>query len=424
MRLLSHGWLEEHTMEVLRTQNLKKLIAADHHGRFKVYYPHVPGLKEGTCLDIHSKVLVVDDEWARIGSANICNRSMGLDTECDLTFEARGDARHTVTIRDFRNRLLGEHLDVDPKDVQSAIERAGSLNAAIASLQKDGRTLKVLDKLPEWSDAVIEAASIADPEELVELHRLVQEFSSDMTTDRSRPAWGKIALFALVIAALTAAWHYTPLKGLITPERISMWADEFSAIRWAPLVVLAAYTPACFIMFPRPLITLFAVLAFGPWLGFTYAMSGILIAAAATYYAGFLMDRRTVKRIAGAKVARLSEVLRDNGLLAVTALRLVPLAPFFVEGLVAGAIRIKLWHFLLGTFIGMLPGALAATIFGDQLEAALHDPSRINYGVVAGVALVFVVGTLAVRRWLKGQIRGAHAAKHGAAEPAPARAAR
>jgi uncharacterized membrane protein YdjX (TVP38/TMEM64 family) len=406
VRLLSHGWLEEHTMEVLRTQNIRKLIAADRHRRFKVYYPHVPGLKEGTCVDIHSKVMVVDDEWLRIGSANICNRSMGLDTECDLTFEARGDTRHAETIRAFRDQLLGEHLGVDPREVANAIERHGSLNAAIASLQGGERTLKTLDKLPEWSDAIVEAASIADPEELVELHRLSQEFSSDMTTDRSRPAWGKLFLFALVIAALTAAWHYTPLKGLVTPDRISAWSEGFAALPWAPLVVLAAYTPACFVMFPRPLITLFAVLSFGPWLGFTYGMSGILIAALVTYLAGLLMDRRTVRRIAGARVERLSEVLRDNGLLAVTALRLVPLAPFFVEGLVAGAIRIKLWHFLLGTFIGMLPGALAATIFGDQLEAALHDPSRINYGVVAGVALVFVVGTLAVRRWLKSQIRG------------------
>src|SRR5215813_11504096 len=92
VRLLSHGWLEEHTMGVLRTHNIRRLVAADRNGRFRVYYPYVPGLKDGTCVDIHSKVLVVDDEWLRIGSANICNRSMGLDTECDLTFEARGDA--------------------------------------------------------------------------------------------------------------------------------------------------------------------------------------------------------------------------------------------------------------------------------------------------------------------------------------------
>src|SRR5215813_3591929 len=121
-------------MEVLRTHNIRRLVAADRNGRFRVYYPYVPGLKDGTCVDIHSKVLVVDDEWLRIGSANICNRSMGLDTECDVTFEAQGDVRKAAVIRRFRDRLLGEHLGVGRDEVEAAIERSGGLNAAIASL--------------------------------------------------------------------------------------------------------------------------------------------------------------------------------------------------------------------------------------------------------------------------------------------------
>jgi uncharacterized membrane protein YdjX (TVP38/TMEM64 family) len=84
--------------------------------------------------------------------------------------------------------------------------------------------------------------------------------------------------------------------------------------------------------------------------------------------------------------------------------RLVPIAPFVIESLVAGAVRIRLWHFMLGTFLGMLPGVLAATVFGDQLEAVLRDPARINYWVVGGVLLVFVVLTLAMRKWLARQV--------------------
>ena len=420
VRLLSHGWLEEHTMEVLRTQNLKKLIAADRSNRFRVYYPFVPELKEDTCVDIHSKVMAVDDEWLRIGSANICNRSMGLDTECDLTFEARGEARTAGAIRDFRDRLLGEHLGKDPAEVQRQFERTGTLHAAIAALQGEGRTLKRLEELPEWSEAVVSAASVADSEELVSLDRLIKEFSPAMTTDRTGPAWGKLLLIALVIAGLSAIWRFTPLAELVTGERIIGWAEDFASKPWAPFVVLLAYTPACMVMFPRPLITLFAVVAFGPWLGFTYALSGILIAAVATYFAGYLLDRSTVRRLAGDKLNRVMDVMRQRGLLAVIALRLVPLAPFAVEGIVAGTIRIKLWQFTLGTAIGMLPGLLAATVFGEQLEAALRDPSQVNYWVVAGVAIIFIVGTLAVRKWLKKQIgekRPAKRARAGAPKP-------
>src|SRR5688572_20854024 len=61
VRLLSHGWLEEATMHVLRTKVIQRLQRADRYGRFRVYYPHVPGLAEGTCIDVHSKLMIVDD---------------------------------------------------------------------------------------------------------------------------------------------------------------------------------------------------------------------------------------------------------------------------------------------------------------------------------------------------------------------------
>jgi uncharacterized membrane protein YdjX (TVP38/TMEM64 family) len=215
-----------------------------------------------------------------------------------------------------------------------------------------------------------------------------------------------------VIGALTAVWHFTPLREYLTSDYVTQRAEDFSGRAWAPLVVLLAYTPASLIMFPRPLITLFAVVAFGAWLGFLYAMSGILIAAMATYYAGRYFDRDTVRRIAGEKLNRVSEVLRQRGLLAVSAVRFVPIAPFAVEGVIAGAIRINAWHFLLGTFIGMLPGTLAATVFGDQIQTGLRNPERINYWIVAAVVFVMIAAIIAVRRWLyRTQLREHHPAR-------------
>jgi phospholipase D1/2 len=166
------------------------------------------------------------------------------------------------------------------------------------------------------------------------------------------------------------------------------------------LLIVAVYTPACFLMFPRPLITLFAVVAFGTRLGVVYAVGGIMLAAEVTYLAGCMFDRGTVRRVAGAKLNRVSEILRRRGLLAVTALRLVPLAPFAVEGLVAGAIRIKFWHFTLGTALGILPGTLTTILVGDQIETALRDPGAINYWPLAGAVALLIGGAFAVRKWL------------------------
>lgn len=224
-------------------------------------------------------------------------------------------------------------------------------------------------------------------------------------TRRAGPAWHKLAAFVLVLVALSAAWRYTPLAEYVTADRVTTWADMLADAPWAPFAVVLVYTPVSFVMFPRPLITLAAVLAFGPWLGFGCAITGIMLAAIVSYYVGRALPRATVRQLAGKKLDVMSSVLRKRGLISVLAVRVVPVAPFVVIGIVAGALRIKLWHYALGTFIGLLPGTLTTTVFGDQLHAALEDPSKINYWVVGGVIVLFVVLTVAMRRWFAKQHR-------------------
>lgn len=218
----------------------------------------------------------------------------------------------------------------------------------------------------------------------------------------SRPAWTKLAPIAILIAVLFLAWRYTPLADVVTTERVMAWAQAVDQTWWSPLVVVAAYTPAAFIMFPRPLITLLAVLAYGPWLGFATAMNGIVLAALCTYMAGRALPEDTLADLAGEKLERTSKALRGRSFLAALALSVVPVAPFPVVGMVAGAAHIKLWQYLAGTALGMLPGTLATTVFADQLTTALKDPSRINYWLVAAIVAVLVGCTLFVRRWLAG----------------------
>jgi len=400
-RLLSHGWLEEMTMHVLRTRLIKMLREADHNHRFEVYYPHVEGLKEGTCVDVHSKVMVVDDEWLRIGSSNISNRSMGMDTECDVVVEAAGDEEDRRAIRTFRDSAIAEHAGVEAADVTRSIAESGGMIAAMAQLGTPARKLMPLGELPDYPDAVIDAISITDPERPVSLDLLMGEFQTDSAQpQRQSLPWKKIGLVIAIVIALTLAWRYTPLSDWVSVDSATQWAGQFSGVWWAPLVLIVLYTPASLIMFPRPILTLTAVVMFGPWLGLLYAMSGVLLAAATHYYAGRLFSRDTVRRLAGGRLNRITGIMRNHGVAAITAVRLTPVAPFFVPGLVAGAIRIKLWHFLLGTFFGMLPGALATTVFADQLQSAFAD-GHVNYWVVAGAVLFFGILMAGVRKWFK-----------------------
>ncbi|MBC7945520.1 MAG: hypothetical protein H7X91_09740 [Burkholderiales bacterium] len=210
-RLLSHGWLEENTMGVLRNKMIERMRAADSEGRFQVYFPHMPGLAAETCIDVHSKMMAVDDEFLRIGSANLANRSMGLDTECDVALEARGDAKVMQAIRRFRDRLIAEHLGVEVEAFVRELKDKGSLQHAIASLHSEERTLEPLVNLEHYSDAAISAAEWTDPERAVGIDRLMAQFSFGAEFHRAPRAWRKLGLVTVLLAGLAAIWRLTGL---------------------------------------------------------------------------------------------------------------------------------------------------------------------------------------------------------------------
>jgi uncharacterized membrane protein YdjX (TVP38/TMEM64 family) len=217
---------------------------------------------------------------------------------------------------------------------------------------------------------------------------------------RARPAWGKIIALGVVLLALFLSWRYTPLADVITAERVMLWAKSMRRSAWAPLIVIAVYTPAAFLMFPRPLITLFSVLAFGPWRGCLVAFAGIIGSALATYCVGRALPDKTLHRVAGRNLDRITNAIRRRGLASVFAVSVAPVAPFPVVGMVAGAVKVKLWHYLLGTALGMAPGVLATTVFAREIESALEHPARINYWIIAAVVVVFVALVAGVRRWM------------------------
>ncbi len=132
------GWLEEATMGVGRARVLEHLRAADRYGRLALYYPVVSG---GHDVKVHAKVMIMDDTFMRIGSSNLANRSMGVDTESDLAVEALGRADIAAAVAGLRDRLLAEHLGCRSEEVTAEIGRTGSLIGAIEKLRGGERTL-------------------------------------------------------------------------------------------------------------------------------------------------------------------------------------------------------------------------------------------------------------------------------------------
>ena len=167
----AEGWLEPIAMDSARARLVEALKRRDVHKRFAVYHPHTT---HGEPIYVHAKITVVDDLNLRVGSSNMNNRSMRLDTECDVVIDARLPANRGAreAIRETRESLMAEHLGVDAQTVRATVEETGSLIAAIERLRGPGKTLKPyetpdLSSVEAWL-AENEALDPEGPEEMFE----------------------------------------------------------------------------------------------------------------------------------------------------------------------------------------------------------------------------------------------------------------
>jgi len=97
----------------------------------------------------------------------------------------------------------------------------------------------------------------------------------------------------------------------------------------------------------------------------------------------------------------LSQRLAQRGLLAVIAVRMVPVAPFAIVNMIAGASHIRLQDLLLGTLLGMTPGTLAMAVFVDQIIEAMKRPSQTRLALLLASLALIGVGLWYARRWAR-----------------------
>ena len=140
--ITAEGWLEQVAMDATRLRLMKIIGAADPNNRFRVFTPKTVG---GEDIYVHAKVMIVDDLFLKIGSANMNNRSLGLDSECDLALEATTD-EGKVSLAALGTRLMAEHVGASEAEVVETFERTGSLLATIAELTRPG--VRRLEPLP------------------------------------------------------------------------------------------------------------------------------------------------------------------------------------------------------------------------------------------------------------------------------------
>jgi len=396
------GWLEQVTMDVVRGRLLDRLRAADKHDRLRVYYPHQPGLGDD-CISVHAKLLIADRRLLRIGSSNASNRSMGLDTECDLAIEAEHSGNEVADfIGRLRSRLLAEHLDCKPSDVDRAIGESGGVVRAIERLRADGRSLRRLDwKVPPEVDEMVPDSGLIDPPEPFSADYFVEQYIPESGKSGGRRRLMLFLALVLMLLALAAVWRWTPLQSLLTPERIGEFLDSISSHEGRAAIAIGGFIVASLAMVPVTLLAVICGVVFDGWQAFLYVLAGAMGASAIGFMGGRLLGRSAIERVSGSRIAHLSRRLAKRGTVAVAILRLVPIAPFTVFNLVAGSSHLGARQFLVGSLIGLAPGLGAITLFSNSLWSALKAPSLANVAIAIAVAAVLLVLAWLAKRWLR-----------------------
>ena len=385
-------------MGLLRARLSERLRSADDHDRLRIVHPVVPDLPDDD-VKLHSKLTIIDDRLLRVGSANLANRSMGLDSECDLAIEADCEA-HERAIDGLRNRLVAEHLATTPEAIRDEMQRRGSLIATIDALAHGPRRLERLSvELPAWVEGFEDEIGVLDPEHPIEFERLREQFLPEEEVARpARARLGLVAIVATLLVLLAAAWNFTSLGEWTTVERLVELGAHLRERPIGPLVGFGVFVIASSVLVPVTVLVVALALVFGWQIGFLVGITASVAASALGYAVGSHLWRETVRLLAGKYLDRLGHRLERRGLLYAIAVRVVPVAPFPVVNLVAGASHIRFGDFMLGTALGMTPGMLMLSLFADGAWTAFQDPRPERIALLAAIVFVFLATFLALRR--------------------------
>jgi uncharacterized membrane protein YdjX (TVP38/TMEM64 family) len=400
------GWLEQSSMGVLRERMLRKLERADRHHRLHVVYPRIPGLTEQS-VNVHSKLLIVDDRLLKVGSSNLSNRSLGLDTECDLAIEASnddGDAPVRRGITRVRHRLLAEHLGLTPEDVAQGERSHGSLGRFIVSRRETPRALL---PVPVESSPTINLASleqlVVDPERPMAADAFINGLlPAELQRHVPRSMVG-LGVLLVPLFLLTLAWHTPSLRSLLVVERVIALLEAVRESAAPVSYVVLGFVVLGFGLCPVTLLIALCVLAFGPLHGSIYALTGSVVSASVYYWLGRVLGHAPLDYMRGPRMSKLRADLRRHGFRATTAARLFPLGNFTAINLLAGALYVPFGPFFAGNLVGLLPGVLGAAVCVRRLTLLVHEPS-FRHALV--LALCVVAWSLSL--WILGRVLSDH----------------
>jgi uncharacterized membrane protein YdjX (TVP38/TMEM64 family) len=215
-----------------------------------------------------------------------------------------------------------------------------------------------------------------------------------------------ISIIALILGVFLIMRTLPVGEGI---TRMEAWIESLGG--WGPAMFALIYVIAAVAMIPGGLLTIAAGAIFGLLWGFIAVSIGSTIGAALAFLIGRYFARNTVKEQTAKypKFAAVDRAIDEGGWRIIAMLRLVPLFPFNVGNYLLGLTPVKFWHYVLASWIAMMPGTLVYVYLGHvgrkgveaaAGEAGLHPLEWVLMivGFLVAVAVTVYITKLAKRK--------------------------
>lgn len=208
--------------------------------------------------------------------------------------------------------------------------------------------------------------------------------------------WLEAAGLAGALLAVVAAWALLPVAEWV--QALSAWVAGQGIIGIAAFA--AVYVVAVVMLSPTWIFTIAAGVTFGFW-GFPIVVISATIGASLAFLVARYGLRHRMKELAGRHVLvdALDRTVREEGWRVVALLRLSPLVPFNLQNYAFGATSVPFVHYVIATFLGIMPGSALYVYLGILGRVAAEGNARstpeialLIVGLMATAIAVIVVG--------------------------------
>lgn len=216
-------------------------------------------------------------------------------------------------------------------------------------------------------------------------------------------------LILCCLLVLAIGWRWLMHAGYLDAGLLAGYGtqlQQFGETGWGVLAFCLLYVVLLAVIFPLTLLVVMTGLLFSTEWALFIAVLGSMSSSAVGYGLGHWAGRTTIEKHGGQLVRRTEQVMQHHSLKSMVMINLLPVAPFTLTNMLAGALKLDFCRYMLGSAIGLIPGLIVVIVLGGQLKKLLTLENTVDAAMVMVACMLLIAVSVGVLKWLDKKWRG------------------